>query len=731
MNILYEEKAKSFHLFNNHMSYRFAIEEEVYLAHHYWGKLIKHHLRSEAFPRAAWSTGPNPFEVPGRQFSLSTLLQEYPGNSNGDYRESAFSFRYQDGSFVTQLEYKGFNIIEGKPVIKNLPQTYINEKEEAKTLEIILNDALYNLDVILQYTIFRDYSIITRSTKIRNNGKSSVQLEKILSSSIDFPHSDFDLIQLPGSWAREREIDRNKLTRGVHKIDSKRGTTHHSYQPFIGLTTPNTTEYTGEVYGFHFVYTGEFVGNVEVDEYGQTRVQMGINPDHFSWKLDKGEVFQAPEVVMVYSNSGLNGMSQELHRLYQNHLIRTTHQYKERPILINNWEATYFDFSEEKILELADEAALLGVELFVLDDGWFGHRDSDNSSLGDWFVYDKKLPNGLKHLANEVHKKGMKFGLWLEPEMISEDSELYQSHPEWVLKAENRKPSRAREQYLLDFSQKEVCDYILDNIQQILDNVPIDYIKWDYNRNMTEHGSQSQFIHDGEVMHRNILGLYEILDALTTRYPDILWESCSGGGGRYDPGMLYYMPQTWTSDNTDAGARLEIQYGTSLLMPISSMGAHVSDIPNHQVGRSTSLEMRGNVAMAGNFGYELDPSNLSEDEKEVVKQQISWYKSKRKLIQFGKFYRLINPFESRNQAAWMFVDNEENEAIVFYYQAMAKANQLFPIVKMTGLDPDKKYCLNDTNEEYYGDELMYKGIFIHPKLEGDFSSKIIEIKATE
>lgn len=453
-----------------------------------------------------------------------------------------------------------------------------------------------------------------------------------------------------------------------------------------------------------------------------------ITPEHFKWTLKPEDNFQTPEVVLVYSDKGLNGMSQELHQFYTHHLIRGKYQKEERPVLINNWEATYFDFTEEKIEEIVKESVQLGIELFVLDDGWFGRRDDDTTSLGDWVEYREKIPNGLKALAEKVKEKGMKFGLWFEPEMISEESNLFKEHPDWILGAQNARYSTGRSQYILDFSRKEVRDHIVAQMKNILNQVPIDYIKWDYNRNMTEIGSQNPEVKDGEVVHRNMLGLYEVLEDLVSSYPDILWESCSGGGGRFDPGMLYYMPQTWTSDNTDAIERLKIQYSTSLLMPISSMASHVSAVPNHQVGRTTSLAMRGDVAMAGNLGYELDVTKLSSVEKESVKEQIAWYKKNRQLIQYGDFYRLLSPYESTQQTSWMFIDKEKDRAVVFYYQMFERANKPFNQLKLVGLDPNKKYQINNKAVRY-GDELMYRGIYIDPPLFGDYQSVKLELKS--
>ncbi|OJF92772.1 alpha-galactosidase [Alkalibacterium sp. 20] len=737
MNIFYNEKTKSFHMKNDIVSYQFSIEQEKYLTHNYWGKAVSDNQSQSDYRYADRPFSVIPNEFKGREFSLTTLPQEFPGDNNGDYRESALTIRYKDGSFNTALEYASFEIIDGKPGINGLPATYINKDSEAKTLKITLVDTIKKLEVNLFYTIFEKYGVITRSAEIINKNIEVIEIEKMLSASVDFDHSNFDFIQLPGAWGREREIERDKLSRGVHKLDSKRGTTSHTYQPFIALTDPDTTEHSGEVYGMHFVYSGEFVANVEVDEYRKTRLQMGINPEHFSWKLNKGEIFQTPEVVMVYSDQGLNKMSQDLHQLYQNNLIRGEHQNEERPVLINNWEGTYFDFTEDKIENMAEEAASLGIELFVLDDGWFGKRDDDLTSLGDWFEYKDKLPNGLKALAEKIKSKGLKFGLWFELEMISEDSDLYRDHPEWVLKAKDSVPSQVRDQFVIDYSQKEARDHVLKQMKKILDDVPIDYIKWDYNRNMSELGSQNPSIKDGEVAHRFILGLYEMLENLTSTYPNILWESCSGGGGRYDPGMLHYMPQTWTSDNTDAVARLEIQTGTSMTMPISSMGSHVSAVPNHQVSRMTSLKMRGDVAMAGNLGYELDVTEMNDDDKETVKRQIEFYKENRSLIQFGTFYRIISPFDSKDSTSWMIVNQAKDEALMYFYKILDRANTLSTRVKFKGLQPEFLYQVNKSESCYYGDELMNKGIYIDPVVPvqgmaepqpiGDFRSEIIKI----
>lgn len=740
MNILFNRETSSFHLFNDLVSYQLSVKEGKYVSHVYWGKAIGGNNSGSEFPLYDRAFSARPSGAKQHNYSMNTLLQEYPGHNNGDYRESAFEVTYPDQSFSTQFEYQDYEIIDGKPAIEGLPHTYVKHAAEAKTLKLTLTDTTGYCRVELYYTIYADYPIVTRSVKLFNEGDQPIELNKLLSMSLDFDHSNFECIQLPGAWGRERDLVRHPIYRGVHKIDSKRGTTSHTYQPFLGLVDPYTTEHTGDVYGFHFVYSGEFTANCEVNEYDQTRVQMGISPEHFKWQLQPSDSFSSPEVVMSYTDSGLNAFSQQLHSFYQYHLIRGNYQFAERPVLLNNWEGTYFDFTEENILEMADKAVELGIELFVLDDGWFGRRDDDTTSLGDWYVYEKKLPNGMKRLAEQIKGKGLKFGLWFEPEMVSEDSNLYRQHPDWVLKAPGRSASIGRNQYILDFTQQAVRDYIKQQITKVLDDAPIDYIKWDFNRNMTEIGSQEASVRDGEVTHRYILGLYELLEELTADYPDILWESCSGGGGRYDPGMLYYMPQTWTSDNTDAVARLEIQTGTSLVLPISSMGAHVSAVPNHQVNRMTTLDMRGDVAMAGNLGYELDPRLLTESEKKKVKDQITFYKEHRQLIQFGDFYRLKSPFDLGNETAWLFINKEKSEALFFYYLILDKTNKVNPRVKLKGLSPDRKYKLMGEDTVYYGSELMNKGVYIEPPLSdeeaqgsyqinGDFRSFKVTITA--
>lgn len=548
----------------------------------------------------------------------------------------------------------------------NLPHTYGNDAD-CETLEITVEDKVAQLEIILSYTAFKEHAVLVRSAKVMNKSQGSVSIEKIMSLSLDFPTSDYDLVHLNGTWAREAQITRESILPGIKVLDSKRGASSHQQNPFFAIVDPYATEQQGEVFGFSLVYSGNFAAQIQMDAYNQLRLNLGINPFQFSWKLGPGKEFQTPEVVMVYSQNGLTGMSQQYHSIFRKHLLRGKHQKTERPVLINNWEATYFDFDESSLLQIVEEASSLGIELFVLDDGWFGKRNSDTEGLGDWIVNRDKFPEGLLSFTEKIRNKNMKFGLWVEPEMISEKSDLYSQHPDWCLQVEGRGKSLGRGQYVLDFSRKIVRDYIEVVLTNVFSEAQVDYVKWDMNRHITEAFSlEYPAEQQREIYHRYILGLYDLLDRLITKFPNILFESCSGGGGRFDPGMLYYMPQTWTSDNTDPVSRLKIQYGTSLVYPIITMGAHVSTSPNHQVGRMTSLEMRGAVALAGNLGYELNVVKMDGKEKNIIAKQVSFYKQHRNLIQFGDFYRILSPFEG-NECSWMFVSEDKNEALIFYY----------------------------------------------------------------
>lgn len=730
MGIFFDATRKIFHLKAKDTSYVMEVVRDGYLVHLYWGRKVQEYHHPNYLQQMDRGFSGNPYQhKEDRTFSLDTLPQEYPQYGNSDFRKPAYQIQLENGSTVTDLRYDSHTIHKGKKPLDGLPATYVEKEEEADTLEITMIDKLIGLKVILSYTVFNHLNVITRSVKIVNDGNTSLKLLNVQSLCVDFREADFDFLHLHGAHVRERQIEKQPLRHGIQSIESARGSSSHQHNPFIALLRKDATEHAGEVYAFNFVYSGNFLAQAEVDQFSNTRVTMGINPFDFSWKLDPGAAFQAPEAVMVYSSAGLGDMSRTFHDLYRTRLVRGEFRDKERPILVNNWEATYFNFTADKILEIADAGKELGIELFVLDDGWFGKRDNDKSSLGDWFVDLRKLPDGLDNLANQVKEKGMQFGIWMEPEMVSVDSELFREHPDWCLHVPGRESSESRNQLVLDLSREDVRKEITKRISDILTNIPISYVKWDMNRNMTEIGSaQLPADRQRETAHRNMLGLYKMLEKITEDFPHILFESCSGGGGRFDAGMLYYMPQTWTSDNTDAVSRLKIQYGTSLVYPISSIGAHVSAVPNHQVQRIASIEMRGHVAMSGNFGYELDLTKLTADEKTAVKNQVSSYKETRKLIQFGDFYRLKSPFEG-NETSWLFTNKDKTEMIVYYFRVLAEPAAPASVLKLTGVDVQKVYQVTGTDIIYGGDELTYAGMSIPIELQGDFQSYCWHLKA--
>ena len=726
MAIVYDASSKTFNLSTSKTSYVLKVLGSNHVAHVYWGKKIKaknldYVLRSKNW--GSFLTNTDNID----DFMLEMTPQEYPGYGSTDLRTPAVELQFSDGTSATDFRYESHNIYAGKNKLNNLPATYVEDENEAMTLELTLVDSLKNVKLILSYSVFEEFDAITRSVKIINESNEDVNINRVLSANVDFRDSDYELLQLSGAWARERHIIRKEIRSGSQSIESRRGSSSHAQNPFMALVRKDTTEQHGEVYGFSLIYSGNFLANVEVDMYENARAQIGINPFDFTWLLKSKEEFTAPEAVLVYSNEGLTGMSHIYNCLYGKRLCKGKYRDEVRPILINNWEATYFDFNETKIKEIAREATNLGMELFVLDDGWFGKRDDDNSSLGDWFVNEEKLKGGLNQLATEINEMGLQFGLWFEPEMVSPISELYKEHPDWCIHIPGRNRSEARRQLILDYSREDVCNYIIEKISEVLSSAPISYVKWDMNRNMSEIGSAKLPANrQREVAHRYILGLYKVLEEITTRFPDVLFESCSGGGGRFDPGMLYYMPQTWTSDNTDAIERLKIQFGTSMVYPNASIGCHVSAVPNHQVDRITPIETRGVVAMSGNFGYELDITKLPESEKEIIKEQVKLYKEIRETIQFGKCYRLSSPFEN-NDIAWMFISKDCEEIIVSFVRTLAKPNSKFISLKLVGLDESLKYEILGENIIVGGDELMNIGLNV-PELKGDYQAKMWRLK---
>ena len=723
MSITFEKKNKVFHLQTKNTSYIIQIFRDKYPAHVYWGKKIASPNMENALLNRFIGFSP---VTDNEDFALDFICQEYPTGCGTDYRIPAISALFADGSRNVKLMYEGYEIMEGKPKLKGLPSTYVENDKEADTLILILTDSLQKIKVKLFYTAYRNLDVITRSVQVINESENLVKLEKVLSVNVDFETADYDFISLPGAWGRERHIERTSLRSGIQSVESRRGASSHQNNPFIALAGKGTNETFGDVYGFNFVYSGNFIAGAEVDQVFKTRLFMGLNDYDFSWLLESGEMFQAPEAVMVYSSKGFGEMSRTFHDLYRKHLVRGKFRDEARPILVNNWEGTYFDFTEEKILNIAKDAAELGIELFVLDDGWFGKRNLDNSSLGDWYVNEEKLPNGIAGLAEKINGYGMKFGLWFEPEMVSPDSDLYRAHPDWCIHVPGRVRTECRNQLTLDLSRPEVCDYIVEAVSGVLDSANIEYVKWDMNRHMSELGSAGLSAErQKEMPHRYMLGLYDVLERIVSSHPNVLFESCSGGGGRFDPGMLYYMPQTWTSDDTDAVERLSIQYGTSFAYPISTMGSHVSAVPNHQAGRTTSLKMRGDVAMSGNFGYELDLTTLSVEEKEMIREQVEQYKDLRTFIQSGDMYRLASPFEG-NQTAWQFCSKDGKDIFAAYFQVRCEVNAGIHRMKFTALEPNALYEVVGEEATYRGDELMEIGLVV--ECYGDYQSHTWRLK---
>ena len=739
MPIIYNEKTREFHLYNQEISYIIKILDNDQPGQLYYGKRLTHREDfSHLFEYAMRDMSPYAFEG-NSTFSLENIKQEYPTFGCGDMRFPAYEIERENGSHVVEFVYKEHKIYNGKPKLEGLPATYVESDDEAQTLELVLEDTSINTRIVLLYTIYEAFPVIARSVRFECDSDEKITLLSAMSACVDLPDKDYEMIDLAGVWARERHVRRHKLDYGIQSIYSMRGCSSYQFNPFLALARENADEFQGQVYGFSLVYSGNFLAQTEVDNYDTARVLMGIHPNGFKWTLGKGESFQTPEMVMVYSEAGLNGMSQTFHKLYRTRLARGTWRDKVRPILINSWEAFYFDFDAPKLLGLADAATDLGMELFVLDDGWFGKRDDSTSSLGDWYPNEEKLKGTLKELAEKINAKGLKFGLWIEPEMTNKDSDLYRAHPDWLLAEQGKRICHSRNQYVLDFSKKEVREYIGDMLENLLAEVPVSYIKWDMNRTFSEvfsNGNDREY--QGKVCHKYILGVYELYERLTSRFPHVLFESCASGGARFDPGMLYYAPQGWTSDDTDAIERLKIQYGTSMVYPVSCMGSHVSASPNHQTNRVTPIETRADVAYFGTFGYELDLLKLGEEDKAEIRRQIAFMKEKRDLIQKGTFYRLKSPFEG-NETAWMIVSEDQKKALVGYYRVMQPVNVGFKRLKLKGLKEDTCYKVSGYAYDCYGDELMQVGMILSDSAsgvwkkgvndKGDFQAEVFEIVA--
>ena len=710
MGIIYCEKDRTFTLQTKNTTYQMQVDRYGFLLHLYYGKKTDTCMDYLLTYYDRGFSG-NPYDAgEDRTYSMDTLPQEFPCYGNGDFRSTAFAVENADGSMSCDLRYKSHVILDGKYNLEGLPAVYASE-EEAQTLEILMEDPVTGVKVVLLYGVLPAQDIITRSVSVKNESSGKIYLNKIESASLDFLYGDYELLTFYGRHAMERNVQRVPVVHGTQKIGSVRGTSSHQYNPMMILAEKQTTEEKGNCYAMSFVYSGCFQGEVLKDQLNQTRMMLGLQEEAFRYPLEAGEMFQAPEVILSYSSEGMNRLSQNLHHCIRQHICRGKYKEEIRPILINSWEAAYFDFTGDTIYELAKAAKEVNIDMLVMDDGWFGKRDDDNSGLGDWFVNEKKLGGTLGNLIKRINDLGVKFGIWIEPEMVSEDSDLYRKHPDWALTVPGRNPVRSRNQLVLDFSRKEVVDEIYDQICKVLDQGNIEYVKWDMNRSLMDVYS-SVTREQGRVLHDYVLGLYDFLERLVQRYPNLLIEGCSGGGGRFDAGMMYYTPQIWCSDNTDAIDRLRIQYGTSFGYPVSVVGSHVSAVPNHQTGRKTPLHTRGVVAMSGTFGYELNLMKLSEEEKQEIREQIAEYKRYAPIIQNGLYYRLSNP-TTEEICAWEFVHTDEKEqskVLLNIVMQVIHGNMTVNYVKLQGLEETAVYREEKSGKRYTGAALMYGGM---------------------
>ena len=714
MAILFQEEKRIFTLQTKQTTYQMKVDNFGFLLHLYYGAKVSGEMDYLLTYYDRGFSG-NPNDVGNnRTYSMDVLPQEYPTLGTGDYRNSAFVLRNHDESACCDLRYAGYEIREGKYELPGLPAVYA-KPEEAQTLEIVLEDAVSKVRVRLLYGVLEDEDIITRSVKITNYGTEYIVVEKASSACLDFITGEYDLLSFYGRHIMERNLQRARIGHGSQSIGSRRGTSSHQYNPAVMVAGKNTTEDIGDCYGMVFVYSGNFLCEAEQDQFDQTRILMGLQRDLFNYPLESGETLVVPETILCYSGRGFGDLSMKYHRCIRNHICNGARSRRKsgktgfipRPVLVNSWEAAYFNFTGETIVELAREAAQLGIDMVVMDDGWFGKREDDNSGLGDWQVNEKKLGCSLGELVRRVNEEGVKFGIWIEPEMISEDSDLYREHPDWAMQNPGRNPARGRNQLVLDFSREDVREHIFDQICRVLDQGNIEYVKWDMNRSLTDFYSVET--RQGKVSYDFVIGLYDFMEKLLAKYPQLMIEGCSGGGGRFDAGMMYYTPQIWCSDNTDAADRLWIQYGTSFFYPMSTISAHVSAVPNHQTGRITSLRTRGIVAMTGAFGYELSLGKLSAEEKEEIREQIRQYKEFEPLISMGDYYRLSNPFEDAC-AAWMFVSKDRKRVLLHVVLLENHGNMIVNYVRLKELLPDVVYEEERSGKRYCGSALMQAGI---------------------
>lgn len=729
--ISFQEDTKVFTLHTKTSMYQMQVGQFGTLLHLYYGVELGDTWVAHGIVNLDRGFSGNPYEADrDRTFSLDVLPQEYTAEGNGDYRIQGIEAEHEDGSHILQLKYDSYQIRKGKYALAGMPAMFAGE-DEAETLEITLKDELSGVCVKLLYGVIWDCDIITRAVEVVNRGKASVTLRRVMSAELDFPRRPMDMIHFYGRHSMERLTERQPLRHGIQSVESKRGISSHHHNPAVIFCDRTATEDYGECFGITFVYSGNFICQAELDQVEQTRVVMGIHPYQFAWTLKPGESFVSPEAAMSFSGTGLETLSHHFHDGFREHLIRSSFVKKPRPILVNNWEATYFEFDEQKLYDIAKAAKEVGIEMFVLDDGWFGKRDSDYTGLGDWYVNEEKIHGGLPKLVDKIRKLGLKFGIWLEPEMVSEDSDLYRRHPDWCLRVPGRLPVRSRSQLNLDVTKKEVRDYIMEQIFKVIDSCQADYIKWDVNRALGNVFSQGvEAGRQGEVFHRHMLGVYDMMERLIARYPNLLFETCAGGWGRFDAGMLYYSPQIWCSDNTDAADRLEIHYGTSFFYPISTFGAHVSVCPNHQTGRTTSLRTRGTVAGSGTFGYELDLGHMDDEEKKAATAQIIQFKAAEGLVQTGDYYRLSAPGDRSNSVFWEFVSKDKKDVLVSGVVLRSEVNPPVHFLRFRGLMSDKLYREKESGETYLGIVLMKAGLAV-PVTSEDYEAVAYRFEVVE
>ena len=708
--IIQDNNQRIFTLQTRNTTYQLKADENGVLLHTYYGPKIRGGDLSRLVRLADRGFSPNPSEAGNdRTYSLDTLPQEYSGSGAGDFRLPCLELELPDGSYVADLRYVGARQEAGKYALEGLP-AFFAPPGEADTLVITLEDAAAQVRVELLYGVLEECDLITRAARIVNCGSAPVRLHRAASACLDFPSADLEFITFDGGHVKERGLHRALLRPGVQSVGSIRGISSHQHNPFVMLCEPGTDEEHGICYGAALVYSGNFEAAAERGQFEDARLTLGIHPFHFCWTLEPGQTFTTPEAALICSPNGFGPMSRQLHRAVRGHLLRDVWRDRRKPVQVNSWEAFYFDYDHDRLIQFARESAALGVELFVLDDGWFGHRDNDSSSLGDWWANEKKLPGGLGALSAEINRLGMEFGLWIEPEMISEDSQLYREHPDWVLNPPGRPYTRGRYQLVLDYTRSEVREYIFHTLQTLLDSAHVSYLKWDMNRVLSQVWSAALPSHrQGEVYHRYVLGVYDLLERIRQANPRTLIEGCSGGGGRFDMGMLYYTPQIWCSDNTDAIDRLRIQYGTSFAYPPATMGAHVSAVPNEQTGRRVPLETRATVALSGTFGYEMDLGALPQREKELVMEQIQAYKQSYSLVQTGDYYRLTAPSPDGAPTAWLHVSPDRRTALLCLVSGQVHAGPPFRRLRLRGLDPDLEYRLTGDDTPWPGDVLMQAG----------------------